>query len=157
MKSCYTFLHKNSNNIWYCTPNPWNCAKSNKRNDNDSTRDFHKFFGLFKTALCIEATLIATILKKCLQTLMVIVIRDKERLGKERMASHRHSINHWRIWSWRVSLMSGPSISFTRSLMLTRAFWKSDSYFSWISHLKVSTFWARNNEALGLWKWGGGI
>lgn len=34
---------------------------------------------------------------------------------------HLHSMNQRRIWSWRFSWMSGPSINFRLSLTVTKA------------------------------------
>lgn len=49
------------------------------------------------------------------------------------ISAHRHSMKHWRIWSWRVSLMSSPSVSLSLSLM------NSSSCLSWTSACRASS------------------
>lgn len=64
--------------------------------------------------------------------------------------AYRHSINHWRICSCKVSLISGPSTVCTDSLMLTRAFWYSFSCSSCTLCLLFFTCWARKWAGLGV-------
>lgn len=49
------------------------------------------------------------------------------------ISAHRHSMKHWLIWSWRVSLMSSPSVSRSWSLM------NSSSCLPWTSPCRASS------------------
>lgn len=93
----------------------------------------------------------------------------QQRLSGKRPCSYLHSMNQWRIWSWRFSLMSGPSVSFRSSLILTKAslyssscfictlFLRWDSLSAWIiaaltSFNKGGGFWKYRPKGLRSWR-----
>ena len=93
----------------------------------------------------------------------------QQRLSGKRPCSYLHSMNQWRIWSWRFSLMSGPSVSFRSSLIVTKAslyssscfictlFLRWDSLSAWIiaaltSFNKGGGFWKYRPKGLRSWR-----